>query len=349
MEIKWGFLFVAFFLVYFFTFALKKLAFYWGVLDLPDARKVHTKATPRLGGLGIYIGFTLVFLGAQDLTPPFWGVFWGSSIILLFGLLDDLKGISPWLKLLGQLGAALAAVSLGVRVDFITHPFDSFIFLGYFAVPLTILWIIGITNALNLIDGLDGLAAGTAAIAAFTLAIVAYLEGEAAVVFPALLLVSCILAFLRYNFYPAQIFMGDSGSLLLGFYLATFSVLGFGKGATFISLVVPIFILGLPIFDTLFAIWRRLLQRQPIFRADKQHLHHRLLEHGFSQRRAVLTFYGINLSLGLTAVLLTVYSEARLIIFVIVLAAILLLIANKFWLGKKFFKRWQAGAKEDSL
>ncbi|MFZ5641830.1 MAG: glycosyltransferase family 4 protein [Bacillota bacterium] len=289
---------------------VSKLAFKLGAVDRPDNRKVHSRLMPRLGGLAIYLGFTVTVLFTADLTrPPMIGLLLGGSIIVLLGILDDIRDISPRMKLLGQIVAAAVAVSLGIRVDFITNPFGGTIPLEWqgipFGIPLTILWIVGITNALNLIDGLDGLAGGLSAIAALTLAVIGWREGALVIVLPALVLAASTIGFLRYNFYPARIFMGDSGSMFLGFILACLSVIGLIKTATVVSVFIPILILGIPIFDTLFAIIRRYFNNQPIFKADKEHLHHRLLEIGLSHRQTVLVIYGVNMLLGASAIWLT--------------------------------------------
>ncbi|TLM98394.1 undecaprenyl/decaprenyl-phosphate alpha-N-acetylglucosaminyl 1-phosphate transferase, partial [bacterium] len=233
----------------------------------------------------------------------------GGSIIVLLGILDDVRDVSPRLKLLGQITAAAVAVIFGIEVDVITNPFGGVIVLNWqgipIGIPLTILWIVGITNALNLIDGLDGLAGGLSAIAALTLAVIGWREGSPEIVLPAMILAAATFGFLRYNFYPAKIFMGDSGSMFLGYILACLSVIGVTKTATVVSVFIPILILGIPIFDTLFAIIRRYINNQPIFKADKDHLHHRLLEIGFTHRQTVLAIYGVNLVLGASAIWLT--------------------------------------------
>jgi UDP-GlcNAc:undecaprenyl-phosphate GlcNAc-1-phosphate transferase len=183
--------------------------------------------------------------------------------------------------------------------------------LVFLSIPFTIFWIIGITNAVNLIDGLDGLAAGMALIASVTLAIIAWTEGHMAVVYLALILAGATLGFLKYNFHPAQIFMGYTGSMFLGFTLATLAIMGLGKSATIISLPIPILILGVPIFDTAFAIVRRYLNAKPIFQADKEHLHHRLLALGLSHKQTVLVIYGLNVVLATSAVMLTQFTTAQ--------------------------------------
>jgi UDP-GlcNAc:undecaprenyl-phosphate GlcNAc-1-phosphate transferase len=312
---------VAFLLPLVLTPLVKKLAFKVGAIDAPNKRKMHNRIMPRLGGLAIYAAFIAVVLALIPLTKPILGLLAGATLIMLLGVFDDIKGLSPRIKLLGQVGAALVVVSFGVDVVYITNPFqgmmDSGVFsfagisLGLLSIPVTVFWIIGITNAVNLIDGLDGLAAGMAIIAAVTLAVIAWTEGHMAVVYLSLILAGATLGFLKYNFHPAQIFMGDSGSMFLGFTLATLAIMGLGKSVTIISLLIPILILGVPIFDTAFAIIRRYLNDKPIFQADKEHLHHRLLALGLSHKQTVLVIYGLNFVLATSAVLLTQLTTAQ--------------------------------------
>ncbi|MDS1029655.1 MraY family glycosyltransferase [Bacillota bacterium LX-D] len=309
---------------------VKKLAYKIGATDAPDARKVHQSLMPRIGGLGIYLSFTAVVLLTQELTTQIVGLLLGGTLIVLIGVVDDTFGLSPKLKLAGQIAAAFILVHFGYRVHFITYPFgEGVIFLKQFSIPVTILWIIGVTNAINLIDGLDGLAAGTSAIAAVTMAVVAWIDGQILVTVLALILAASILGFLRYNFNPAQIFMGDSGSLFLGFNLGAMAILGLTKGATIISVFIPIVILGIPIMDTLFAIIRRFYNGKPIFQPDKKHLHHCLLEIGLTHKQTVLVIYAIDLCLGGSAVLLSKLSAAHSYMFLIALTVITIVGANK--------------------
>ena len=301
----------AFIISFIITPLLKKNAEKLGAIDVPDARKVHQRVMPRIGGLAIYLGFLISVLVVFPITNELLGLLAGSTIIMLFGIADDIRGVSPKVKLLGQIIAAGIVVMAGISVEFITNPFanimggGAMIPLGVFAIPVTIFWIVGVTNAINLIDGLDGLAAGTSAIAAVTMAVIAVLEGHVMVAIMAAILAASIFGFLKYNFHPAEIFMGDSGSLFLGFSLSTLAIMGLTKSATVISVFVPILILGIPIFDTFFAVVRRYLQGKPIFQADKGHLHHRLLDMGLSHKQTVIAIYFVNFTLGGSAVLLT--------------------------------------------
>jgi UDP-GlcNAc:undecaprenyl-phosphate GlcNAc-1-phosphate transferase len=311
------------------TPVLKWVAPRIGALDCPDPRKIHETLMPRLGGVAIYSGFAASYLAAGITNPVYWGIFWGASLITVVGILDDIRGLSPRWKLAGQIAAALVVTVLGVRVEFLTNPFNGLLFLGKLAIPVTLLWLVGVTNALNLVDGLDGLAAGTAIIAALTMAIVAWLQGEMVVAFLALALAASTLGFLPYNFYPASIFMGDSGSMFLGFTLASLAVLGLTKSTTVISLFVPVLILGIPILDTFFAIVRRFLNRRPIFQPDKGHLHHCLMAQGFSQRQAVLAIYLVNICLGASAILLTRLTTERGMVILLLLAVLVIWGSNR--------------------
>ena len=221
-------------------------------------------------------------------------------------------------------GTAVLVIGFGVRIDFVTDPFGDYIFLEYLAVPLTIFWVVGITNTVNLIDGLDGLAAGVSTIAAITICLVALQQGDVFIATLTACLAGAAVGFLYYNFNPAKIFMGDSGSMFLGFMLSGISVIGAVKAATTIAIIVPILALGLPIMDTTFAIVRRYRGGVPIFKPDKGHLHHRLLDLGFSQRQAVLLMYVISALLGLSAVALTeVSTQIAILIVCAVVVAVL--------------------------
>ncbi len=309
---------IAFFVAFLGTPLVKRLAYKVKAVDQPAARKVHHRLMPRLGGLAICMGFWAAVLLTQELTKEIYALLGGGLLIILVGIRDDIKSVSPKTKLLIQVLAACIVLAAGVRVNFMTHPINGVIDLKYFSYPLTILWIIGVTNAVNLIDGLDGLAAGVSAIAAITLGIVSLIEGVTAIAFIPFILAASILGFLKYNFHPAQIFMGDTGSLFLGFNLATIAIIGLTKSATVISLFLPIVILGIPIMDTLFAIVRRYYNGKPIFSADKDHLHHRLLALGLSHRHTVLAIYGVSLLLGVSAVLMAVVTTAQGMLIMVV-------------------------------
>ena len=301
-----------------------------GAMDAPDARKVHKKPIPRIGGLGIYAAFMVAMLTllsfvqvTDEVMTELVGLMVGGSLIVLVGIIDDYKNLPAKVKLLGQIiAAAVLVIAFDVRIDFVTDPFGDYIYTEWFAIPATIFWIVGLTNTVNLIDGLDGLAAGVSTIAAITIFLVALQQNILLVAVLTAALAGAAFGFLYYNFNPARIFMGDSGSMFLGFMLAGISVIGAVKCAATIALIVPILALGLPILDTTFAIVRRYRGGVPIFKPDKGHLHHRLLDLGFSQRQAVLLMYVISALLGLSAVALTEVSSqfAILIVCVVVLA-----------------------------
>ena len=302
-----------------------KIAYKLGAVDQPEARKVHKHVMPRLGGMAMYISFIICSLFFIGVKGPFVGLLIGASIVFMVGMLDDIYQLSPWIKLLGQCAAAGVAMYFGVMVEFLTNPFDGILNLGYFSLPLTFLWIVGVSNAINLIDGLDGLAGGVSAIAAVTMGIVSLVEGQAAVAISAFVLAAGIAGFLPYNFYPAKTFMGDGGSNFLGFVLACIAILGTAKSAALISLLIPIVILGIPIFDTFFAILRRIHKQAPIFKPDKDHLHHRLMAMGMSHRRSVFTIYLISAFFSGVAITLSFITDpkAMLVLGLLLLAIVL--------------------------
>jgi len=263
-----------------------------GAMDEPNARKIHEDPVPRLGGLAIYFGFIIPALLFLPLTNELKGVVVGASVITLFGAVDDFRGTTPLVKFGGQFLAAGCLVWYGVHIDYFTLPFLGTIELSAaVAIPLTMLWVVTLINIVNFIDGMDGLAAGVCTIAAGTFAIIAISLGRPEAGVLAAILAGTTLGFLRHNFFPASIFMGDSGSMLLGFVLAAVTVHGVLKSVAAVTLIIPLLIMGVPIFDLSFAIMRRMKNRQNIFRPDRGHLHHRLFNIGFSQRKAVLVLY----------------------------------------------------------
>lgn len=303
-----------------------------GALDAPNARKVHKKPIPRIGGLGIYAGFmaAIIFVAIKfgfddEMLKETIGLVVSGSLIVMLGLADDYKNLPAKIKLAGQICAAAVLVMLfDVRIDFVTDPFGDYLYLDSVAIPATMFWLVGLTNTVNLIDGLDGLAAGVAAIASFTIMLVALEQNFILVAVLTAALAGAAVGFLKYNFNPAQIFMGDTGSMFLGFMLAGISVTGAVKSVATIALIVPIFALGLPILDTTFAIVRRIRGGVPIFKPDKGHLHHRLLSVGFTQRQAVLLMYVISALFGLSAIALTAVScQIAALILLFVVAAII--------------------------
>lgn len=299
---------------------VKKFALKFKITDKPNYRKVHSTLMPRLGGLAIYISFLIGLLIFTPQDPHMIYLVIGSLIIIATGMLDDIYDIAPKYKLLGQILAAVVAIMGGFDLEFINLPFGGELQFGYLTVPITILWIVGITNAINLIDGLDGLAAGVSSIALITVSFMAFLQGDLFVLTIAMMVLGSTLGFLVYNFYPAKIFMGDTGALFLGYMIALLSLLGF-KNITFFSLVIPVIILGVPISDTFFAIIRRLINNKPLLAPDQYHMHHRLLKSGFSHRQSVLLIYGIAVMFSLAAVIFsmsTVWGSLLLLVILII-------------------------------
>ena len=345
----WGDIAIAFLLAFITAFVITpysiRLAKKVGAVDYPNDRRVNKKPMPRLGGIAVIAGFLVsaiyliitmriennIDFITDGLGKKLLGFLFGAMVLGITCYIDDVKGISPLVKLAGQLIAAIIVVSCGVRIDNFTIPFkeNSIMINEVISYILTIGWIVGITNAINLIDGLDGLAAGVSTIATVTILLVALQSGDLPVVFLTAALAGSSLGFLHYNFNPARIFMGDTGSMFLGYMFAAISVIGAVKSAATIALIVPILALGLPILDTTFAIVRRYRGGVPIFKPDKGHLHHRLLAMGFSQRQAVLLMYVFSAFLGLAAIALTEVSTSVAVMIVVFVAVIILFSAKK--------------------
>lgn len=317
----------------------KKIAIRVGAVDIPkDNRRVHNKPIPSMGGIAIYISVVITALLFLKIDKALISILIGGTIIFISGLIDDLRDISPRTKLAFQIIAAIVLIFGGIKIDAITNPFtktSNLIGLNGFAIPITIFWVVGITNTLNLIDGLDGLAAGVAMIASLSFLFVANkLHSSPVMVMSAIVAGSC-LGFLPYNFNPAKIFMGDTGALFLGFMLAALSIEGVMKSVATIAVIVPIIILGVPIFDATFAIFRRLLNGRSIAEADKGHLHHRLLKLGLTQRQTVLILYTISAVFGICAILIAKANSKRAVIFSVIVFVITILLAGKMGLISK--------------
>ena len=302
----------------FLTPLVRLLALRIGAFDRQGGRHVHAGGIPRLGGVALAAGwcfplltfFPLDAFGRGTLahaSSQVVGVVGGGLAICLVGAVDDVRGLRVLHKLIAQILVASFAFHQGFRIEAISLPLLGTLHMGAFALPITVLWIVGITNAVNLIDGLDGLAAGVCFFAGLTGFVVAVLNGSALVALVLASLLGVLLAFLFFNFNPARIFMGDSGSYLLGYVLATTSLTGAlqQKASTAVSLLVPVIALGLPIFDTLFSMFRRFLERRPIFSPDRGHIHHRLLDLGLTQRRAVMILYGVSIAFAACAIALS--------------------------------------------
>ena len=290
------------------TPAVTSLAYKIGAIDVPkDKRRVHKKPIPRLGGLAIYYGFLISVVFFCNMDKQLIGIIAGSLLIVGVGILDDVMQLRASVKFLVQIIAALIVAYCDVRIKAISMPIPivegGILNLGILSVPITVLWIAGVTNAVNLIDGLDGLAVGISSIATFSLFFIAILAGEPIVAILAAALAGSCLGFLPYNFNPAKIFMGDTGSTFLGYMLSIICIQGLFKGYVIISFIVPFLILGLPIFDTVYAILRRIKNKKPIMSPDRGHLHHRLIDMGLSQKQTVAVMYIISMILGLSAVM----------------------------------------------
>ena len=289
---------------------------------------MHDHPIPRMGGLAIFFGFMLSVLLFVPLTEQLRGMLLGGVIIVILGIFDDIYALPAKPKFLVQIAAALVAVWAGNKIEFLSNPniFSSEPYweLGWLSIPISVLWIVGITNAVNLIDGLDGLAVGVSSIAAITMLAVALLTGNMPIAITMAALAGACIGFMPYNLNPAKIFMGDTGSTFLGYMLATVSIMGLFKFYAVISFAVPFLILGLPIFDTANAIIRRVAAGRSPMSPDRGHVHHKLIDMGFNQKQAVAILYAISATLGLTAVVLTSSGEVKAIVLLLaVLAAIL--------------------------
>ncbi len=320
----------AFIITFLTTPFVKRIAMRVGIVDKPDeARRVHKKPIPLLGGLSMFYGFivSIILFGIVDKGVR--GLVLGALVILVVGIVDDAKQLSAKTKLPFQILAAIILILHGVRIEWISVPTfiseSGVMALGFWGIPLTIFWVVGVTNAVNLIDGLDGLAAGVSSIACMSLFCIALIVGEFEVALLTAALAGSCFGFLPYNFNPAKIFMGDTGSTFLGFTLATVSIMGLFKSYAVISVAVPFLVLGLPLFDTGFAIFRRVKAGKPIMSPDRDHIHHRVLDMGFSQKKTVSIIYLMCTVLGLCAVVMVTNGivQTLLLIVGVIVAAVL--------------------------
>ena len=289
---------------------VKHFAEHVGAIDVPkDDRRVHDHPIPRMGGLAIFLGFVLSLLIFVPMDIKVMGLLLGALIIAVVGGVDDIIPLSPGAKLLAQFIAALVCVRSGIVFDAISNPNifadQTYVEIGFLSVPLTIIWILGCTNAVNLIDGLDGLAAGVSAISSMTMLVVSLLVSDPVVSIILAALTGACLGFIPYNFNPAKIFMGDVGSQFLGFVLGVSAIMGLFKFQAIITFIVPLLALAVPLADTTFAFVRRILRGQSPFHADKGHFHHRLMATGLSHKQTVAVLYGVSAIMGLFAVLIS--------------------------------------------
>ena len=317
------------------TPVVKTFAYKVGAIDVPkDARRMHHKPIPRLGGLAIFAGFMVSILLFVDirLNPQMQSILLGAVIIVVLGVVDDIMALPAKLKFVVQIAAALIPALNGVSIQALSNPNifsgNAYWVLDWLSIPITVLWIVGITNAVNLIDGLDGLANGVSAISAATVLVIALICSETQVAIVMAALVGACVGFLPYNLNPAKMFMGDTGATFLGFILATMSIQGLFKFYAVISFAVPFLILGLPIFDTAFAMIRRVAHGQSPMHADRGHIHHRLIDMGLNQKQAVATLYVISAILGLSAVVLTTSGEGRAMLLFLVLCIVAVVAAR---------------------
>lgn len=293
-----------------------------GAIDVPDEeRRVHDHPIPRLGGLAIFLGFLLSVVLFADIDKQVQGILLGSVVVVIVGAVDDIVPLPAMLKFVIQIVAALIAVAHGVVVEFVSNPnfFGNipFLQLGHFAIPITVIWIVAITNSVNLIDGLDGLAVGVSTISSVTMLIISLVLSDINVAIILAALAGACVGFMPYNLNPAKIFMGDTGALLLGYVLATVSIIGLFKFYAIISFAVPFLVIGLPLFDTVFAVFRRLLHGQNPMAPDRGHFHHRLIDMGLNQKQAVAILYAISAILGLAAVVITTSGEMRALLLIV--------------------------------
>lgn len=297
-------LILSFMTSFFGTIIIKRLALRYNVVDRPDnIRKTHLETTPSMGGLAIFLGVAVGFLYLNPDNEHIGAIILGAFIILLTGLLDDIYNLKPQQKLVGQLTAAIIVVSSGLIIETLTIPFLGSVSLSYFGYVVTVLWIVGASNAINLIDGLDGLASGVSTIALGSILVMAIMDQQMVVISLCSILIGANLGFLPHNFHPAKIFMGDTGALFLGYAIAIVSMLGLFKNVAFFSFIVPIIVIAIPIFDTIQAIIRRIVNKQDISTADHKHIHYKLMEKGYSHRSSVLIIYGFSAFFGLMAIL----------------------------------------------
>ncbi|MDD3347541.1 MraY family glycosyltransferase [Oscillibacter sp.] len=328
-------LLVALVISFLMTPVVKTFAYKVGAIDVPkDARRMHKVPIPRLGGLAIFIGFMvsiLLFINIRG-NVQMQSILLGAVVIVVLGVVDDIMALPAMFKFVVQILAALIPATHGVTILAFSNPniFSENLYwvLGGLSVPFTVLWIVAITNSVNLIDGLDGLANGVSAISATTMLVIALMASETQVAIVMAALVGACVGFMPYNLNPAKMFMGDTGATFLGFILATMSIQGLFKYYAVISFVVPFLILGLPIFDTAFAFIRRIAHGQSPMHADRSHIHHRLIDMGLSQKQAVATLYVISAILGLSAVVLTTGGEQKAMLFFAALCIVAIVTAR---------------------
>lgn len=315
--------FIALVSTFFLVFPIKRLAIKWNVVDVPGKRKIHKHITPGMGGLAIFLGAAIGMVYLQPEHVNLMAISLGACIIIVTGILDDKYNIRPIVKLLGQLSAAALLVFSGLIIEKLTIPFIGMVDLGWWGIPITILWVVGITNAINLIDGLDGLATGVSTIGLLSMFVMSLIDLQLFAAYLSIVLIGANLGFLYHNFYPAKIYMGDTGSNFLGYMIAVISMLGLFKNVAILAFVIPIIILALPIFETVFSIVRRLINKQHVMEADNKHIHYQLLHSGLSHPQTVIVLYAFAFLFGVLAI---VFANAPLGVTVGVGLVILILV-----------------------
>ncbi|MDI6703423.1 MAG: MraY family glycosyltransferase [bacterium] len=296
-----------------FTPIAREIGSKFRIVDHPNHRKIHRTQTPCTGGIAIYLSFFISLLIVsfidRNLKPgsSIIGLFIAATLLLIVGIYDDKRDIPPLKKLYAQIIVSLFAIISGLKIDIITNPFGGTFYLGWLSIPITLFWFLGFINVMNLIDGIDGLSGGIACIVSFTLVLVSlFSEGDTTLLsILSTILAGTTLTFLRFNFSKRKIFLGDSGSMLLGLLLAGIPIIGYKKAQTLCILIITIVSLGVPIYDTASSIVRRLKRKVSIFTADKEHIHHKLIESGLSSNQVVLILCGTSISLGILGILLT--------------------------------------------
>ena len=330
---------------YFLTPLVRRLAMRWGAMDLPDARKIHVHPMPRLGGLAVFGGFcspwacfylldNLVTARFHNYEKLFLALMLGAAAMLALGIYDDLKGANAAKKFCVQIITATALYFGGFQITSLSNPFGAPFELGWLSLPASVLWIVAITNAINLLDGIDGLVAGVTACIALALAIINILAGNVLVALLTLCLAGSCVGFLPHNFSPARIFLGDSGSLFIGVVLACIGIISLFKAATVTFILVPLVLFGLPIYDTISVMFGRLRRGAPLFQADKSHVHHRLLEMGLSQSQVAAVLYGVTLLLGSVGVFFSLEQSPVTIVLVSGFVFFLAVVTVRAWLRR---------------
>jgi UDP-GlcNAc:undecaprenyl-phosphate GlcNAc-1-phosphate transferase len=313
---------------------VRRLAFKWNAIDQPDPRKVHKDPMPRLGGIAVFGGFCAPWLAFylldnrvtatfQNYEKLFLALMIAAGLMLLLGVADDVKGLNAKQKFSFQIMTALALYFGGYQITLLSNPFGGPIALGWLALPVSVLWIVGVTNAINLLDGIDGLATGVTVCIALSLAIINVVNDNVMVALLTLCLAGACLGFLPHNFSPARIFLGDSGSLFIGLVLSGIGIISLFKVTTAAIVIVPVMLFGIPLFDTTAVFFGRLVRGDPLFKADKTHLHHRLLHMGMNHRQASLLLYSVSAALGGVAVYVNINHSPRTVVIASALLALL--------------------------